>query len=422
MTYPLDPDLSTFATVAQWRAYEAYCEFGTYARAGVALNLSKGTIQQHVKRLCEAALLAGRAPAGYKVKSVGTRTDKHGDIVGVSVKIGEAGALDKIEHIADPKKITKTTTLYNSDGLVERQWVMEKPEEVEREKSWVTFANSLSASILPALQIPRCSGNYNEDLMTVYGVGDHHTGMLAWAEETGGDSYDIKIAERLLSDAITYLVDASPVSKVGVLSIIGDFTHTDGYLPVTPGHGHMLDADGRFPKIADAAARMLDLSVRLLLMKHPEVHVVVTAGNHDPLSAVWLRIALRARYQFNPRVSIDLAPRKFHYFEHGKNLIGFTHGDRMKLEALPAIMAVDRPEAWGRTANRFWFTGHIHNDRVKDVTGGKVFSLRVLAPADAYTAGMGYRTPRDMKAFTFHKEWGEHGVHVAPAAMFRGAV
>ena len=55
--------------------------------------------------------------------------------------------------------------------------------------------------------------------------------------------------------------------------------------------------------------------------------------------------------------------RTTHWHRFGKNLIGVTHGDTVKAQQLGPVMACDRPEDWGETAYRFWYTGHVHQNR-----------------------------------------------------------
>lgn len=413
-----DENMRPFATDKQWACYVAYCAEGSGEAAARALGVDPGTVRRNVKVVQEKALRAGLAPHGFKVARVSTQYDKEGAQTGSSVVVKAAADAPAV-RLPDPKKITKTSTLYAGDGSITQQWVLEKPEDAQREALWRAFADGLSADLRRAKPQPPPSHTV-DNLATLYAVGDHHMGQLSWAAETGGDNYDLKISEDLLCNATTYLVASAPASKQGVIMFLGDFTHTDGYAAMTPASGHLLDADGRFPKIAAAAARTMRCTIDTALGKHQDVHVIVTAGNHDPVSTIWLRIALAAVYENEPRVHIDESPAKFHYWEWGRNLIGATHGDRLKIDSLPAIMANDRPEAWGRTAYRLWLTGHVHHDKVKDLVGAKVESVRVLAPNDAYAAKGGYRTPRDMKAIVLHREFGETGRLVAPAPMFRG--
>lgn len=414
-----DENLRQFATEPQWAAYVAYCEEGSYGKAARRLGLQEPSqVRLCVKRLQEKALRAGYAPDGFQVARVSTQYDASGDKTGSSVVVKAAADPDDVVRLPDPKKIIKTSTLYAGDGSVTQQWVLEKPEDVEREALWRAFATGLAAD-LPRAAPSAAPEIVNERLLTHYAIGDHHLGQLSWGLETGGDNYDVKISEQLLADATSYLVASAPPSEEAIVGFLGDFTHTDGYAPMTPHGGHLLDADVRFPKIATAAARAMRSTIDMALAKHKRVRVVVTAGNHDPVSTIWLRIALSAVYENEPRVVIDGSPSKFGYYEWGRCLFGWTHGDRIKIANLPAIMATDQAEAWGRTLHRFWYTGHVHHDQVKDLVGAKVESLRVLAPNDAYAAKGGYRTPRDMKAIVYHREFGETGRLIAPAAMFR---
>ncbi|HYD07070.1 MAG TPA: hypothetical protein VEC60_15145, partial [Reyranella sp.] len=414
---PIDETLRQWATDKQWEDYVTYRKTGSKLRAAEALGKRRETVQGSLRALYKKAALHGYAPdqglerkipPGFAITALSTTYDGEGEIERQSVQAKPEGADKPFVEIPDPKKVSRTTTLFDRHGDVALQWVQEKPQDAAREAAWFAFAEGLASKIVPAAPIapPKFS---TDDQLTVYGVGDHHMGMLAWGKETGGDPYDLKISERLLSDAVSYLTSSVPATRQALMMFLGDFTHTDGYAPLTPASGHLLDADSRFPKIAEAAGRAMVNAIDLALVKHESVTVIVTAGNHDPVSAIWLRIALRAHYKNEARVTIDMEPKKFHYFEWGKNLVGSTHGDRIKIDNLPAIMATDMPEAWGRTLHRFWLTGHVHHDKVKDLVGAKVISVRVLAPADAYTANSGYRTPRDMKAMILHREFGESG-------------
>lgn len=424
---PIDETYRQYATETQWRAYVTYCEAGGSKKgAARVLNCSRATLQDHLRALTKKAAQQGygppdithQVPDGLTLKGTSIRYDGDGRIQQYWNKTKVQGReVEETTQLKDPKKIVKVSKLFDQQGNVIQEWVSERPEDIGREKAWEHFAESLSKKIVPAplIKRPRCTLG---DQLPVYGVGDHHMGMYAWPEETGGAPYDVKLSKKLLHDAVAYLVDSTPATTEALLVVLGDFTHTDGYAPLTPASGHLLDADTRFPNVAEAAADALNNAVQLVLKKHQRVRVIVTAGNHDPVSAVWLRISLRARFRLNRRVTVDMSPSKFHYFEWGNNLLGATHGDRIKLENLPALMANDQPEAWGRTRHRAWFTGHRHHDEVKDLLGAKVIIVRVLAPNDAYSAKSGYRTPRDMKATIFHRQYGESGSVVAPAEMF----
>ena len=404
-------------------AVETYTRLGSYGAAGRELGVSKGTIYNHVKRHREAALIKGGAPDGYKVKAVTTRYDEHGDARGQSVKVVEDGGdPDRVTHIVDPKFVSKTTTLFDANRRVERQWVMEKPDLVKRDDAWRRFAEELGRRVEPAPLI-LAPDEVDEDTCAVYPIGDHHVGMLAWAIETRSDSYDLRISEGLLDKAAGYLMQAAPASGQAVIAFMGDFLHFDGFKPLTPQSGHVLDADSRFPKVARTAIRMVRHTIEAALRRHGKVHVIWEIGNHDPVNSILMMELLANVYANNRRVTVDTHPGHFHYYEWHRNLIGTTHGDTVKLDKLPLIMAADMPEAWGRTEHRFWLTGHVHHGSQqvfggKDYTGASVETVPVLIPNDAYSANAGYRNRRQMQVLVLDREYGEVSRHSFNATRF----
>jgi hypothetical protein len=94
------------------------------------------------------------------------------------------------------------------------------------------------------------------------------------------------------------------------------------------------------------------------------------------------------------------------------------------MKNLPLIMATDRPEDWGRTRYRYWWTGHIHTSKTQaatnsqDFSGCSVESFRILAPTDAWAHQKGYRPHRDMKSITLHREFGEVARNTVNPEMF----
>lgn len=315
--------------------------------------------------------------------------------------------------------VARRSSLLDAENNIIQQWLIEKPEDKAQREAWEMAAAEL-ARPLPRAEIVPAPAHVNDDIMTCYPIGDHHLGMLAWRHETG-DSYDVEISERLLNSAMTHLVETSAASARCAVVFLGDFLHYDSFDAVTPTNRNLLDADGRYPKIVGAGIRLMRRTIEAAAAKHSAVHVVIEIGNHDPSSTIFLQLALANIYENDPRITIDTSPRHFHYFEFGRNLVGVHHGHgrAAKAEQLPLIMAADRPEEWGRTAYRYWWTGHVHHQSVKDFAGCSVESFRILPPADAYAANEGYRAPRDMKAIVLHREYGEVARHTVNPSMFR---
>ena len=121
-------------------------------------------------------------------------------------------------------------------------------------------------------------------------------------------------------------------------------------------------------------------------------------------------------------MTIPIVEKYYQYHQFGKNLIGVTHGDQCKPQDLESIMAADMPKEWGGSRHRYWYTGHVHHDQVKEYRGCKFESFRTLAAKDAWHAGAGYRSDRDLKVIILHKDHGEVERYTINITQFQGAI
>jgi hypothetical protein len=184
--------------------------------------------------------------------------------------------------------VTGRSTLTNlQTGEPVMEWVK---ESLDRQRAAEAQAGRLR---IPGRRTPRAAPTApprasEGHLCNLYTYSDFHLGMLAWGKEGGAD-WDLKIAEEtLIGSFAAMMVAQSPNAHTAVLNIQGDMLHTDGLLPLTPGHKHVLDADGRFSKIVASAIRAIRELVRMALAKHESVHLIIAEGNHDEASSVWL--------------------------------------------------------------------------------------------------------------------------------------
>ena len=309
------------------------------------------------------------------------------------------------------------STYIDGDGQIRGQWIKTNADEKERFEAMLKGIKEAFADAVPVPTVapPKLT---NEDLMTFYPIGDAHCGMHSWNEETGED-FDLRIFEADLVNAVRRLVRSAPRSKYAAIVDVGDYFHVNDKTNRTPASGHMLDTDSRYSKMIRVGVRTLRTCIELALRKHEIVHAIIRPGNHNPDAYVALQVALGMYYENNPRVIIDQSPAPFVYHEFGKNLIGVTHGDKTKLEALGEIMAADQREAWGRTEFHYWYTGHIHQRRVVEGRDWVAESFRTLAAKDGYATGAGYRSGRDMYAIALHKQWGEVERHRIDISQLR---
>lgn len=318
----------------------------------------------------------------------------------------------------DGMAIKGRSVLLDSEGKVKLQWVKtDKKFDAEAMREIIDdLCDDLPT--LPSIKFNKVQP-ISTDLLTVYPMGDPHFGLYSWDEETETGDFDLNIAERDLCDAMDRLVGSAPPSEHALICNLGDFFEADSMEGVTMRSRHKLDTDSRWLKVLRTGIRALIRCIQAALTKHKQVTVICAIGNHDDHSAMFLMTLLSHLFEKEPRITILDAPTIKHYHRHGKVLIGVHHGHTIKMADLPMQMANDRKEDWGETSHRYWWTGHIHQDRKIEKDGVLIESARTLAARNAWAAQMGYRSGRDAKAIIYHKDFGEIERHTVSVDMLR---
>lgn len=384
--------LKQWATPRQIEVIDAIIQHETNSAAANALGIGYETVKEHLKTLRKKAALHGYSP-------------EH----------------DLTATIPEPLVIRGVSTLYGADGEIKQQWVksqLDKTLVKEAIEEWVNWLVQDAKGLAPIVPPPTVS---NDDLLVVYPMGDPHYGLYAWAQETGED-FDLVIAESVTKAAIDRLVASAPAASTAIIAELGDFFHADNKESRTPQSGHALDTDTRWPKVMQVGLRSMVYIILRALEKHQRVIVRIVAGNHDPHASFALALALDAFFASDSRVSVDLSAAVFWYYKFGKVLVGLTHGDTIKPSQLPGIMAADRAKDWGDTEFRYWYTGHVHHQSVNEFPGVVHETFRTLAGRDAWHAGKGYRSGRDMCCIVLHRQFGEMDRHRCGIAQLSGVL
>jgi hypothetical protein len=309
----------------------------------------------------------------------------------------------------------KVTVQRDAHGEVERTWERQSPEQANQMAMLKEFAVTLGEGVKGLAPVSKAPLHASNDLLCIYPWGDPHFGMLAWWEDAGAD-FDLDEAERLTTGAVDRLVDTAPVGSIGLLLNLGDMFHADNQKNQSQS-GHQLDVSARWAQVQQVGLRAMIHCVRRMLEKHSLVIVKINRGNHDDHSSYALSLMLSCYFHNDPRVKVDLSPSNTWYYEFGSVLIGSTHGDEIKGKDMGAVMAADKPQAWGRTTHRYWMVGHVHHKDVKEYPGVIVEYFRTLAARDAWHQGMGYRAGRDMQLVVMHREHGEIERHRCDVGM-----
>jgi len=297
------------------------------------------------------------------------------------------------------------SALLDQDGRLIAKWVKtrEAPAAIALDSIKEAFADFRGASVIHPVP-----AECDADTLTVYNLGDHHTGAYSWKDETGAD-YDLDIAEKLLLDSIGALVARSPASREALVLGLGDFFHANNSHNMTERSGNILDVATRWCTVFKVGVKMAIRYVYAALAKHEIVRVRFLQGNHDPESAIALSIAISLHFENNPRVVVDISPAKHFMMTFGRVMIAATHGDELKPEQMAGFMAAHWPEDWGKTEFRYAYFGHVHH---RSRGGGENFGMiwetfQVLAARDAWHAAQGYCAGRSMTSITHHRDWGE---------------
>jgi hypothetical protein len=326
-------------------------------------------------------------------------------LVGLAARRGMSAEHDMTHAVPAGYEVRGVSTLYNADGQVSQQWVKSRLRDDDALQAMREAIEEVAAEYRGTAKPVRAPARNVSSLMACYPMGDPHIGMLALAAEAGTD-FDTKIARQDLLAAASRLVEVAPASERALVINLGDYFHADSLAQLTKS-GHKLDVDTRWQKVLTIGCHLMVDLISLALQKHKTVEVINAIGNHDDHSSVMLSAFLEAWFHAEPRVVVHPTVAKFHYVEFGKCLIGVTHGDTVKHMALGELMASDRPEEWGRTLHRYWYTGHIHHTSKTELRGVVVESFRTLAARDAWHTASGYRSGRDMYVIVLDAMHGE---------------
>ena len=302
------------------------------------------------------------------------------------------------------------STYYNDEGQPVGQWVKSQADtQALFEQALEDFKQGLVDDIKgKAKRVEKPTDFKDENLAACYLLGDHHLGMRAWPDETGGDAYDLEISCRILFNAIDTLTHASKHADTGILVNLGDFFHANDLKNQTPGSGHGLDVDGRAGMIIRAAGQLYKRLVTRMLESHREVWIINVRGNHDPDAALWLNEMVKLYYENEPRVRVFDNYNKFINFTWGENLVVMHHGDKINVQRIYETITRVLAKEWGESKHRFAWTGHIHHKQAHEIGGLQHESWNVLPPPDAWHAASGYGSSRSMTAVLLHKTFGEH--------------
>lgn len=233
--------------------------------------------------------------------------------------------------------------------------------------------------------------NKNEELLLEFSFPDYHWGKLCWEEESG-HNYDMKIAKELLKKATDFtLLQASKfnISKI-ILPFGNDFFTTDSLFNTTTG-GTPQSVDSRHHKMFRDGYKLIIEIVERLKTLAP-VKILGIPGNHDQSLVLYSMELFDAYYHNDQNVEVDTSAVLRKYYKWGSNLLGYTHGNREKINDLAILMATEMPKEWALTKYRVWHIGHTHTRKLQidEKCGVQVRTMPAISGVDAWHFEKGF--------------------------------
>ena len=281
--------------------------------------------------------------------------------------------------------------------------------EPDKQKQHEAMLHAIEAACeeIPRLKPVKPPLETLDDYLNLYTLTDLHIGMLANHRENLEGNWDLKIAEQTVIDCFSRMIGSSIGAKHCIINELGDFIQSDSIMPLTPSSGHILDVDGRFGKVVEAAIRIMRAVVDMALAKHETVTIIMAEGNHNISSSIWMRRMFCVLYENEPRVTIIDSDLPFYCTTFGSVMICAHHGHLKRNDDLPLLFASQFAKEWGSTTKRYCHTGHRHHLHVKEHSGMTVIQHPTMIPRDSHASRHGYLSDRRALSFTYHREHGE---------------
>lgn len=199
--------------------------------------------------------------------------------------------------------------------------------------------------------------------LVVAALFDAHFGKMAWKRRSGQDD-NLALKHDVYIKAVDELLAKTSHLQVEQFDFpVGhDFYHVDSQAGTTTG-GTPVDWNGLVSDMIEVGIDAVVKAVERLLEVAP-VRAVYVGGNHDRLLSLMLMYVLRSHFRTNDRFAIDCEPITRKYVRYGCNLIGYAHGDLVKLDKLFELMPMEMPSDWAEATCYEWLTGHGHRSEV----------------------------------------------------------
>lgn len=315
---------------------------------------------------------------------------------------------------------SKRGTVQVTDGEIKTKWLRFEQTEEEVEQ-WVERLCEKVKGKGRSVKLPKKSSTVNESKMLEITMFDAHIGKYSSEKETGTKwniqhSCDVyfEYAKQCIADC--GVTKGAPLGKI-LLTVGGDFFHSDNRHGYTEKSKNALDMDGTHDEIIDAACQLMTDVIDMLQLYAKEIEVIIIPGNHDHESSKWFNRVLNSYYRNVDSVHFNMSGSTRKYIRWGTCLIGITNGDKEKWGDLPVIMAQEQRMNWAETTEHYWHIGHTHKKKQSKfigsdtVNGVEILVMQTLTSVDTWHHEMGYcGNVQRAEAFLYDKKYGRMNI------------
>ena len=255
-----------------------------------------------------------------------------------------------------------------------------------------------------APEYPTFEYDKDDGHLLVIDPSDIHIGKLAVAAETGEDYNIEKAVNRTIEGILGIIQKAKGFEIDEILFIVGnDALHIDTPKGTTTS-GTKVDVDGMWHEAFLAAKDMYVKSIEAM-MSIAKTHVLYCPSNHDFMTGFFLADVLKTWFR-NSQVTFDVSINHRKYYQYHENMIEADHGDGVKAEQTPLIMASEQPTMWASSRFRYSYKHHLHHRISKDFTGVNLTVLRSPSEPDGWHHRNGFLNIPAIEGFVHHPNKG----------------
>lgn len=224
----------------------------------------------------------------------------------------------------------------------------------------------------------------------VLNLADTHLGKYIEANEGHSGSYNLDKAVSFYKNAVDELIQNAPTNEIETVMLVcgSDLFHFEGE-SISTSKLTRLESDVSWYKMYNAGCEMIADVVEKLAGQF-KVEVTVVCGNHARLTEYALGSYIKAFFRNHPNVNVDNRAIDRKYFSFHDNLIGFTHGDEIKIADLPLVMMRENRDIVSKHKQFTFLTGHTHTDKIIDIKGVRVMVCPALCPPDKFHSRHNY--------------------------------